>query len=818
MRKLLNIILLTAGFVLLWGCDEYDDGELRKNIDAIEQELTAAEKRIAELNDEMNSLTALVNSSFISYLKQDDKGNYVVCYRDHGGETKTVTLATQKDVVTAPIVGAGEFSDGKLYWRTTADNGESYKWLLDAAGEMMPVGGVSPTMGIDAEGFWTVNGERFTGKDGKPVLANDVSNTLFQKVETDEESGMVRFTLADGSSFEIPVFEALSITFDAAPVTAIPDRSAPAYIKYTVSGSEAEEAYVDYFTAWNVTVEIDKYTRTISVKLDEGAEEGNTVILVSAGGNTVLKPLFFTYGTAQIAPPTWDPQFGTGTEVALEGEFTEFDIKVSADIEYDVTIAEECQSWLKPAPATRAQMVTTTHSFVADYYENDSGADRKGSITFSNRPYGVTVTLGVRQSPVIPDTPAEPGIATGADLVAFAKAVNAGGSTSRWENASGEVVLLNDIDLSGLTEWTPIGAGKATGTPSYNTLVNPFSGVFNGQGHTISGIQWTFDAESETTHLHGLFGALKGATIKNLKLGAAGDQITVTGASQNVVAVGALTGYAEGSTITAVTNNVSVILTGDNPDATLMMLAGIAGCAKSTVIGGETKTDAVVNNGDVKTGRITNTANGGTGMNVGGICAFTLGAGIKIDYCTNNGEVSAPTGRGGGLVGTLGGSTSEENGTAVSNSVNNGTVQDDAAGQYGGSRDYYNYKRMGGLVGGTVTNNNIRIEYCTNNGNVFSQLGCRTGGFVGHNQATIVGCVNKGTILANITYDAGAPQHGPGWACGYSAKGLVTQCAKGGRVGEWDTYKDNPSGAPEATNDNTLCYRNSEYFDPSQNY
>lgn len=67
----------------------------------------------------MNSLTALVNSSFISYLKQDDKGNYVVCYRNHGGETKTVTLATQNDVVTAPIVGAGEFSDGKLYWRTS---------------------------------------------------------------------------------------------------------------------------------------------------------------------------------------------------------------------------------------------------------------------------------------------------------------------------------------------------------------------------------------------------------------------------------------------------------------------------------------------------------------------------------------------------------------------------------------------------------------------------------------------------------------------------------------------------------------------------
>lgn len=138
MRKFSNIISLAACFVLLWGCDEYDDGELRQNIDAIEQELTETEKRVERLNEEMNSLSALINSSFISYLKQDDEGNYVISYRDHGGETKTVTLATQDDVVTAPIVGAGEFTDGKLYWRTTADNGKTYQWLLDKEGKMMP--------------------------------------------------------------------------------------------------------------------------------------------------------------------------------------------------------------------------------------------------------------------------------------------------------------------------------------------------------------------------------------------------------------------------------------------------------------------------------------------------------------------------------------------------------------------------------------------------------------------------------------------------------------------------------------------------------
>ena len=69
--------------------------------------------------------------------------------------------------------------------------------------------------------------------------------------------------------------------------------------------------------------------------------------------------------------------------------------------------------------------------------------------------------------------------------------------------------------------------------------------------------------------------------------------------------------------------------------------------------------------------------------------------------------------------------------------------------------------------------------------------------------------VPRGTIVRDT--ETGAIMHdmstGENWVA-----------AKGGRVGEWDTYKDNPSGAPEATNDNALCYRNSEYFDPSQNY
>ena len=42
-------VLASAGLFAA-GCDEYDDGELRQNIDAIEQELTETEKRVERLN------------------------------------------------------------------------------------------------------------------------------------------------------------------------------------------------------------------------------------------------------------------------------------------------------------------------------------------------------------------------------------------------------------------------------------------------------------------------------------------------------------------------------------------------------------------------------------------------------------------------------------------------------------------------------------------------------------------------------------------------------------------------------------------------
>ena len=79
-------------------------------------------------------------------------------------------------------------------------------------------------------------------------------------------------------------------------------------------------------------------------------------------------------------------------------------------------------------------------------------------------------------------------------LVNFATRVNAG------ENLLC-ALLTADIDLSGVT-WTPIG-----------NAITKYAGIFDGQGHTITGFNYTANAD-----YNGLFGYINNATIKNFSI------------------------------------------------------------------------------------------------------------------------------------------------------------------------------------------------------------------------------------------------------------------------------------------------------------
>ncbi len=109
----------------------------------------------------------------------------------------------------------------------------------------------------------------------------------------------------------------------------------------------------------------------------------------------------------------------------------------------------------------------------------------------------------------------------------------------------GSYILMRDITL--FENWTPIGGVDYNNNVLLNiTNSYPFTGIFDGDDHTISGIL----VSSDKTYL-GLFGYIEGATIENLILYAPEIYIIKDAPyTQNIGYNGCIAGYASNSTIT----------------------------------------------------------------------------------------------------------------------------------------------------------------------------------------------------------------------------------------------------------------------------
>ncbi len=142
-------------------------------------------------------------------------------------------------------------------------------------------------------------------------------------------------------------------------------------------------------------------------------------------------------------------------------------------------------------------------------------------------------------------------INTAEQLSAFAKSVDDG------ETYEGKYVVLGEnIDISGVENWNPIGAeGK-----SADNLTALFNGTFDGQGHKISGLKISGEYTAETNV--GLFSTLnEKAVVKNVSV--TGADINVKGADQT--RAGVITGDTVGAT--------------KNADGTYPIGAQIDGCS-----------------------------------------------------------------------------------------------------------------------------------------------------------------------------------------------------------------------------------------------
>jgi len=242
------------------------------------------------------------------------------------------------------------------------------------------------------------------------------------------------------------------------------------------------------------------------------------------------------------------------------------------------------------------------------------------------------------------------------------------------------VMLTSDIDLSG-TEFTSIPT---------------FGGMFDGQGHTISGLSIT-----DKLSTIGLFSNVQeGAVIQNLNVSA-----TIT-PSEDQDTIGGIAGSNSGT---------------------------INNCSFNGTVKGEKNVGGIVGV-NLESGKVTNSSSAGTASGqtaVGGICGKNLGT---LIHCTNASSVN-----------TQANDTSfdiEDIQTQINSfldSVDTLTISDtgQTADAISGSTD----------TGGIVGYSSGIIQGCINNGKVgYPHVGYNVGGIAGRQAGYLLGSSNTGEI------------------------------------------------------------------------
>ena len=320
-------------------------------------------------------------------------------------------------------------------------------------------------------------------------------------------------------------------------------------------------------------------------------------------------------------------------------------------------------------------------------------------------------------------------ISTAAQLKRFRNIVN--GTGGQTPNHGACAVLMNDIVLNDGTfdangtytrgssntapeKWTPIG--KYTD----DNDKTPYTGTFDGQGHTIKGLYVNLASDAYV----GLFGCLEGAAVRNL---------TVDGYVQGCNTVGGIAGKASAniavpSTVENCRNNcrvVSEFVT--DRSSSYLYVGGIVGLAKDTTIVGCINTGAVEARGSDDMSRASKAA---------GIVGI-LNGNVIVKNCYNTGEINVTgdkmtEGTAGGIAGsrTLGGNT-------VSDCYNLGAVTVSYTGNY----DKY-IAKVGGIMGYSFFSGTT-VSNCYSVGTLTSTTGTGTsyiGGVVGITDGTVENC------------------------------------------------------------------------------
>ena len=574
------------------------------------------EEEITELNSQLEAYGNLVEGkSFITSVTAVEGGQQItyVTIGEDGKETSdTFTITNGKDGNdgATPTVKIGDNGNWIINGTDTGvsakgEDGKTPTFTLDDEGNLsyqfgeeqsVSLGNVTGPKGDKGDtGEQGPEGE--DGEDGKN------GDSFFKDADYTEGDASATFTLADGTVFEVPIYQG------------------------TIKIGEGTGTLI-----------LEDTETTIDITLPTGTEADDYTALV-----------------AQITPE--------GTD----GTYTDIDSRATDVNGWSVTADLEAKTVKITSSGGNALLRVTL-------IRTDGSELTASRVVYSQKYIAYTVE----------------------GLLAWAEAARKDLSTS--------CTLAANLDLTD-TEWTPVGK-------DYD---NPYTGTFDGAGHTLTGLTIN---QSEANYI-GLFGAIgEGGTVKNLKL----TSVAIKGHNW----VGAVAGSNSG-----IIENCSAAgeITGSSGE-----VGGIAGvnggiitnCSAASSVTGDMTVGGITGyqfNGTT-TGCSATAEITGSGDWVGGIIGYQID-GTTAD-CHSSATVKGRT-RVGGVIGQI----ETENKKAV-------LIACSSTGDVTSTSNPYSW--VGGVMGAASRNSSIIACYST--GKV---TGSRyTGGVEGGNSGSITACYWSG--------------------------------------------------------------------------
>lgn len=239
MRKVKHYALSLLATLFTFGCSEYDDTQLKNELNNLKSRVENLEEWCAATNNQMITLQGLVTA-----MEQNDQVTGITPVMEGSkqiGHTITFTKSTPitilhgKDGIkgengTTPIIGVKQDTDGNYYWTVKIGDADE-TWMTNASGEKMRTTGDkgangangtdgtngtngkpgdsgatghSPTLSVatfDGKLYWKVDGAWLLNGGQKVPATGEQGDAIFTKdgIDTSNPS-YVEFTLADGTT------------------------------------------------------------------------------------------------------------------------------------------------------------------------------------------------------------------------------------------------------------------------------------------------------------------------------------------------------------------------------------------------------------------------------------------------------------------------------------------------------------------------------------------------------------------------------------------------------------------------------------------